>query len=171
MNNQKQNLRKWAKEERKKLNIEELSQKLVLKLKDTKEYQTALNIMIYYPLINEINLLKLLEDTTKNFYLPKISGNQLLCCPYNSNDELCYSCFKTKEPTTTPIEKNLIDLVIIPALAVDKNNHRLGYGGGFYDRFLENCNATKLVCIPEILILQSIFAEKHDIKVDKVISV
>ena len=54
--NPKQELRKWAKEERKKLDIEFLSQKLVEKLKKTDEYKHAKNIMIYYPLKDEINL-------------------------------------------------------------------------------------------------------------------
>ena len=165
----KQQLRKWAKEERKKLNIEPLSQKLVEKLKNTEEYKQAKNIMIYYPLKDEVNLLSLLQDKTKNFYLPKIEGENLLCCPYNENDNLCESCFKTKEPLTEPCEKSLIDLVIVPALAVDKNNYRLGYGGGFYDRFLAEANVLKLVCISKNFIVESVFPETHDIAINKII--
>ena len=167
----KQQLRKWAKEERKKLNIQFLSQKLVEKLKETVEYIQAKNIMIYYPLKDEVNLLSLLQDKTKKFYLPKVEGENLLCCPFNENDDLCESCFKTKEPLTEPCEKSLIDLVIVPALAVDKNNYRLGYGGGFYDRFLRETNIIKVVCLSKNLIIESVFPEQHDIKVDRVISV
>lgn len=167
----KQQLREWAKEERKKLNIKDLSQSLVKKLQLLEEYKQAHNIMIYYPLKGEIDLLKLLEDKTKKFYLPKIRGKDLLCCPYSCGDELCNSCFNTKEPLTEPVNKDLIDLVIVPALAVDKNNYRLGYGGGFYDRFLDNTNILKIICIPKKFVIESIFPEKHDIKIDKVLSV
>ena len=131
----KQHLRKWVKEERKKLDLKLISQKLVDKLQYTDEYKQAKNILIYYPLKDEIDLLKLLEDKTKKFYLPRIEGNELLCCPYSCGDQLCKSSFKTKEPLTEPVNKKIIDLVVVPALAVDKNNYRLGYGGGFYDRF------------------------------------
>lgn len=167
----KTELRKWAKEERKKLDIESLSVELIKKLKSTSEYKQAKNIMIFYPLKSEVNLLKLLEDSTKNFYLPKIDGQNLLCCPYQDGDELCESCFRTKEPITSSVDKGLIDLVILPALAVDKNNYRLGYGGGFYDRFLEGANVVKIVCIPKEFIIKSISPEKHDIKIDKIITV
>ena len=167
----KQQLRKWVKAERKTLNIESLSQKLVVNLQKTKEYLEAKNIMLFYPKGDEINLLRLLKDETKNFYLPKIDGDNLLCCPFQEDYELCESCFKTKEPLTAPVEKDLIDLVIVPALAVDKNNYRLGYGGGFYDRFLSDINVVKIVCISEKFLVESVFPEEHDIKIDKIISV
>lgn len=166
----KSTIRKWAKEERKKLDIESLSKNVIIKLQKTEEYQQAKNIMIFYPLKYEINLLKLLNDSTKSFYLPKINGEDLLCCPYAKGDELCESCFNTKEPISE--QTNIpIDLVIIPALAVDKNNYRLGYGGGFYDRFLAKVKSKTIVCISKQFIIDTIYPEKFDIQIDKIISV
>ena len=166
----KKELRKWVKEERKNFDINTLSHKLVYKLTETIDYKQAKNIMIFYPKEDEINLLSLLEDKSKNFFLPKINGNNLLCCPYCQYDELYDSVFKTKEPFSEPIEKNLIDLVIIPALAVDKNNYRLGYGGGYYDRFLTDISAKKIVCIPKKFLLETVYPETHDIKIDTIIT-
>lgn len=166
----KKQLRKWAKEERKKLDITGLSSILVQKLKETDEYKQAKNIMLFYPLEYEINLLELLEDKTKYFYLPKIVGENLLCCPYKDGDELCESCFKTKEPLTNPVNESIIDLVIVPALAVDKNNYRLGYGGGFYDRFLAKVVAKTVVCISKVFVLDTIYPEEHDRQIDKIIN-
>ena len=57
-------------------------------------------------------------------------------------------------------------ICIIPALAVDKDLNRLGYGGGYYDRFLKNYNGIKcVVCYKENLIDKLPF-NKFDIKVD-----
>ncbi len=165
----KTKLRKWAKEERKKLDMKSISLKLVDKLRETEEYKQAKNVMIFYPLENEVNLLSLLEDN-KNFYLPKVNGQELLCCPYCKKDELCNSCFNTKEPLTEPSQTNP-ELVIVPALAVDKNNYRLGYGGGFYDRFLAKTKCKKIVCIPSELIVKTIYPEDFDIPVDKIVFV
>ena len=169
--NNKQQLRTWAKEERKKFDMLKTSENLVRKLMDTEEYRQAKNIMIFYPKKDEVNLLALLEDETKNFYLPKIQDKELLCCPYKKGDELCESCFRTKEPTTSSVDKNLIDLVIVPALAVDKKGYRLGYGGGYYDRFLADVNnVIKLVCIPKDFILETIYPEQYDIQISFVIT-
>ena len=166
----KQDLRRWAKCEREKLDIESLSLVLVKKLQMTVEYQQAKNIMIFYPLKHEVNLLSLLNDKTKNFYLPKIEGKNLLCCPFKEGEKLSDSSFKTKEPLTEAVEKDLIDLVIVPALAVDKKNYRLGYGGGFYDRFFaEAQNVTKFVCTSQTLVVESVYPEIHDIQMDKII--
>lgn len=167
----KQELRQWAKEERKKLDFATLSFNLINKLKKTDEYLKAKNVMIFYPLKYEVNLLSLLEDGSKKFYLPKIEGENLLCCPYKLGDELSESSFKTKEPKTQPVDKALLDLVVVPALAVDKIGNRLGYGGGYYDRFLSVLNCTKLVCIPRELVVETIYSENFDIKVDKIIAV
>ncbi len=138
-------------------------------MQSTTEYKQAQNIMIFYPLKYEINLLELLKDKTKKFYLPKICGNSLVCCPYSEGEELCESCFKTKEPLTEPT-RNPIDLVIVPALAVDRRNYRLGYGGGFYDRYLANENTCTMVCIAEKFVLDSIYPEKFDVPVDVIIT-
>lgn len=165
----KQELRQWVKEERKKLDFEALSLKLVDKLKQSDEYINAKNVMIFYPLKYEINLLPLLEDKSKKFYLPKISGENLLCCPYCIGDELSISCFKTKEPVVNEVDKTILDLVIVPALAVDNNNYRLGYGGGYYDRFLKGLNCSKVVCISKNFVVETIFPEDYDIKFDKII--
>lgn len=169
----KSDLRKWAKEERKKYKRDEI---LIEKLTQTPQYKSAKNIMIFYPLPDEMDLTPLLQDKAKNFYLPKILGQELLCCPFKEGDVLCESCFKTKEPLTEP-DGVLPDLVIVPALAVDKNNYRLGYGGGFYDRFLGvNKMAGKsviktIVCIPKELLVETVYPDEYDIPVDLVITV
>lgn len=166
----KKELRKWAKEVRNSLDMEKISLELARKLSITDEYKNAENIMLFYPKENEVNLLSLLQDKSKNFYLPKIEEENLLCCPFSDGDNLCLSCFNTKEPLTEACKKDLIDLVIVPALACDKNNYRLGYGGGFYDKFLKDIKAVKIVCIPKELIIETIYPENFDIKMNKIIT-
>lgn len=167
--NDKQQLRKWAKAFGKLR--EDASYKLVHKLIETDEYKQAKNIMLFYPIKNEVNLLELLQDNSKTFFLPKIDGQKLLCCEYKNGDILCESCFKTLEPTSKPIDKNTIDLVIVPALCCDKNNFRLGYGGGFYDRFLADYKGKTVVCLPKELVVDTIHPDKFDIAVDNIVIV
>lgn len=166
---EKQSLRKWARGKRKELDMVSISTILAEKLVQTEEYKNAKNIMLFYPLKNEVNLLPILDDKSKVFYLPRIKGDELECCQYSTGDELCDSCFRTKEPVCEACKKSNIDLIIVPALACDKNNYRLGYGGGFYDRFLQDFKGKKIVCIPKELVVSTVYPESHDIKMDLVL--
>jgi len=166
----KEELRIWAKNERSKLDMECLSGRFVANIRETEEYQSAKHVMLYYPLKDEINLLPLLDDSDKNFYLPKIHDKELLCCPYKKFDKLAESVFKTKEPTAEPIDKSILDLIIVPALVCDMNNYRLGYGKGFYDRFLNGIKAKTISCVSKGLLVKTIEPEVCDIPVTKVIT-
>lgn len=166
----KQSLREWAKDKRKELDIENISAILADKLAQTEEYKNSKNIMLFYPMSDEVNLLSLLNDNSKNFYLPRINEKELECCPYCKGDVLSESKFHTKEPTCQACNKTDLDLVIAPALACDINGYRLGYGGGFYDRFLKDFEGIKICCIPKVLIAENIYPEKHDIKIDLIIT-
>ena len=166
----KQLLRKWARGKRKELDMGAISSILAEKLVQTEEYKNSKNIMLFYPLPDEVNLLLLLKDRTKNFYLPRIKGDELECCSYKTGDVLCESCFHTQEPICNACIKSNIDLVIVPALACDRHGFRLGYGGGFYDRFLKDYNGIKVCCIPNDLLLETVYPEKHDIKMDLTIT-
>lgn len=167
--NNKIDLRIKAKNIRKNLEIKSISSIIVEKIRNNKHYKSAKNILLFYPLQEEIDLLELLNDD-KNFYLPKISGENLLICPYCSGDQLECSKFKTQEPCTNPINIEKIDLIFVPALMVDKNNYRLGYGGGFYDRLLKVCNAFTIVPIAKELVIPTLPIEAHDKKTNLVIT-
>ena len=165
----KKHLRKWAKELRKYMEKED--EELTALLMQSSFYKNAKNVLIFYPLKYEVNLLALLKDRSKNFFLPKVDGENLLCCPYKDGDKLSLSSFNTQEPLSRACDKNLIDLAIIPALCCDKNNYRLGYGGGYYDRFLKDFRGKKVVCISRKLIVETVYPEEYDIPVDEVITI
>lgn len=65
-----------------------------------------------------------------------------------------------------------IDLLIVPGLAFDKNGGRIGYGGGFYDRYMAKVkeNVPRIAVAYDFQILDFIPMEKHDMKVDYVIT-
>ncbi len=165
----KTDFRTKAKKIRKTLDINEISKNLQEKIRLSETYKIAKNVLIFYPLEYEINLLPLISDN-KNFYLPRISGDNLEICSYKPDDELTTSIFKTKEPKTPAENAEILDLIILPALATDKNNYRLGYGKGYFDRLLAKTNATTILPIPKELVFEKIPTESHDIPVDIVIT-
>lgn len=167
----KEELREQAKQIRSLLPIEQISVKIVENLRMVNIYDAAEHIMIFYPLEHEIDLLPLLDDESKNFYLPKVQGDELLVCPYKKGDELTISAFGTKEPLTEPVDPSILNLVLVPALMVDKDFNRLGYGKGFYDRFLlkEELTALRIVPISSLLILNELPHDEHDAPIDIIV--
>lgn len=166
----KNKLRKKAKEIRKTLDIITISEKLAQLIRRNKDYQNAQNILLYYPTKYEMNFLSLLQDN-KNFYFPRVEGSELLVCPFQNGDKLECSSLGILEPCTKPESKKILDLVIVPALMIDKNGHRLGYGGGFYDRFLQDLNAKTICAIPKELYVENLPTEDFDVPVNIVITV
>lgn len=167
----KNELRCYAKNIRKDLDIDELSTYFVNRIRNLSIYKNSTDIMLYYPINTEINLCKLTDDVGKNFYLPKICQNNLDVCLWNPEQKLCLSVCKTFEPCTKPVNPQKIDLVIVPALMVDKKGYRLGYGGGFYDRFIDSFGQYfhTLSVIPKELYIENLPVESHDKKIDTVI--
>jgi 5-formyltetrahydrofolate cyclo-ligase len=92
-------------------------------------------------------------------------------------DTLEYKCpnikIKFLERTSRqPLPRTRFDIIIVPMLAFDKHNHRLGWGSGFYDRFLaKQPQAMKIgVCYRNSLVKHGIPAEPHDIPLDMIIT-
>lgn len=166
----KQDLRKAQKEIRKNLNLDFLSEKIVNNLFKLNDYKNAKNVFTYISLENEINTNRILNDKTKNIFIPKIKEQSLIMTKYDKNN-LSKNRFGILELLTN---ENILpqkkDIIIIPALACDKFFDRLGYGGGYYDRYLKNTNGIKVVLIPEALLIDEIPTEKHDVKVDIIVT-
>ncbi len=168
----KSELRKQLLNKRKKLNTKELSKSLCKKIVETEEYKTAKNIFAYYPKEYEVDISSLFNNKEKNWFLPRVVGEEMEFIKYNIGDKLIKSEFGVFEPTG---EKTLVipDLIIVPSLSVDKNSYRLGYGKGFYDRFLSNAdfnNVTTLSPIYSELIVEKIPTERHDKFIDIVLT-
>ena len=117
----------------------------------------------------EVNLLELLEDN-KNFYLPKVCEKRLLICPFKSGDKLEKSDFNILEPCSISVNPNILNLIILPALMADEAGYRLGYGKGFYDRFLgENPDIKTILPTPKELFVTSLVHDDFDKRADIII--
>lgn len=162
-------LRTRFKEERKEINISEISNSIVFNIKHSDFYKNARHVMLFYPLKYEVNLLDLLNDN-KHFYFPKVNGENLSVCPYNDSVKLQKSSLNIYEPCSNAVLPDILDLIFVPALAVDKNNYRLGYGGGFYDRFLKTTNALTIVPVYKDFVVEKLPHDEFDVPVDFVIT-
>ena len=99
-----------------------------------------INLSIYYPASFEVNILRLFElKFTKNIklFLPAITGNNLMhFYRWENQGVLLVNKFGMLEPYK--LNSHIIpDIILVPLLAYDNQKNRLGYGGGFYDRYLK----------------------------------
>ena len=67
--------------------------------------------------------------------------------------------------------KNDIDLVIVPGVCFDKEKNRIGFGKGYYDRFLQNANINTIgICFEEQIVENRIPITEYDVKIKKIIT-
>ena len=97
-----------------------------------------LKTALYYPSNFELNVLKFLENDfmkNKSVSLPTIEKkNDMNFCLWKKNQALFVNEFGILEPKKNAIK--IPNLILVPILAFDKHKYRLGYGKGFYDRYL-----------------------------------
>ncbi len=95
-------------------------------------------LALYYPSNFEINVLKILEFNNilpHDILLPVIGKNNIMnFFSWKKNDVLFVNVYGMLEPAQT--RSKIPDAMLVPVLAFDKNKYRLGYGKGFYDRYL-----------------------------------
>ncbi len=105
---------------------------------------TGKNISIFLPIkkFNEVNTWHIINNIKANYYLPVVKNKVLQHIKYENKSQLKLSDWGIEEPTYgESIHPNQLDIVIVPLLAYDKKGNRIGYGAGFYDGFLKDCNS------------------------------
>lgn len=148
-----------------------LSQKLTPYLKSQSGTWT-----LYSPLNDEPNLLSLMKECSHiQWVFPKVeSKTKMSFFPVRGLDQMVCSSWGIEEPRgdlDSPISMDEISGCLIPGIAYNRQGVRLGRGGGFYDRFLENYKGLKLgVTFNEVLTEGALPREAHDQLMDIVIS-
>lgn len=127
------------------------------------------NIMLYYPINNEVDLRSLflpLKELKKNIWLPVVSGKNMSFHFYENQNDMKSGAYGIPEPqsSTTYKGKDENALVVMPGLAFTENRDRLGYGGGYYDRFLDSNDCYTVAVAFDTQIIDFIPNESHDKK-------
>lgn len=89
---------------------------------------------------------------------------------YNQLEVVYYNLQEPNPEKTTAIDKNDMDLLIVPGLVYDKDGYRIGFGGGYYDRFLTDFRQTTVSLASRRQIVEEIPYESYDIPVDHIIT-
>ena len=137
----------------------------------------ASRFMLYVDFRNEVATREIISDLLdlgKEVYLPVTLKNEKKLIPKRifSLDDLVPGAYGILEPRidAPTIDNSLLDVVIVPGSVFDKNGYRTGYGGGYYDRFLENTDAIRVGVCFDFQLVDDVFPEEHDKRMDFIIT-
>ena len=173
----KQVLRKQIREQKRAMTEEQIvekSEKLATLFAASQAYKDAKTIYGYLPYNQEVRTVSMLQralDEGKKVAVPKCYGDEMRFIYLDDLSKVEKGYCGIPEPIADePIADDKTALVLMPGLAFDPQGHRMGYGGGFYDKFLaaEPNHPTLALCY-DFQMLPHLDTEDHDIPVDTVL--
>jgi 5-formyltetrahydrofolate cyclo-ligase len=104
------------------------------------EMASAGTVLLFYSFGSEVATREMAERVWtegKRLLLPYVDGAAMEAAAVHAGDELVRAPYGAREPAVhRPVDPEEVDVVVAPGLAFDRQGHRLGYGGGYYDRYL-----------------------------------
>jgi 5-formyltetrahydrofolate cyclo-ligase len=170
----KEFLRKKYKEKRDNIKNKVTKDNLIYqKVINNKDILSSKTLLIYISINSEVDTIKIINYFlyAKNIAVPKIIDNNMYFCYVTNLNDLTPGKYNIPEPTNENIVTDFDNAIcIVPGICYDKKNYRVGYGKGYYDRFLsKNKIKTIGLCYKECMI-EKIDNDKYDYKIDEVIT-
>lgn len=173
----KSQLRKVYRSKREALSKEQVvqwSEIICRRLTDTELFQKAEVIYFYYPLGNEVSLLPAAQaalDAGKCIGFPRTEGDVIRFYKTESLMDFQEGCFHVMEPTGKMVLREENPLILTPGLVFDHQKNRMGYGKGYYDRYIANVpEAVKIGIAYEMQLSETVPIDSYDIPMDYLIT-
>ena len=176
VNTQKTALRKHLLEKRDAISAELrniLSENIHQNLKHISSYTDSQKIACYFPIGSEVDTYSIMHNIlnqNKCLLLPKIVNHNLVFYNIPNFEKLEKGNFGIMEPKDSCETADRIDCILIPTVGVSKLGIRIGYGKGYYDRFLSSTDAVKISLTYSKQIVKIIPSDSHDIKMNWVVT-
>ena len=137
-------------------------------------YRAAKTIYVYLSANREVRtdgIIRQAKKDGKRVAVPKVCGSELRFFYLEEDTKLQTGSFGILEPVNGQKADDPTALVLLPGLAFDRSGHRVGYGGGYYDRFLvrETEHPTLALCYG-FQLFDELPAEPHDVRAEAVLS-
>lgn len=153
----------------------EADAKILGRIVSLPEYQEADTIFCYVGMSHEIDTIPILEDAWKKgkrVCVPKCVGNGIMeAYQIDGMEDLRTGSYGILEPSEAArkLFPEEIELALVPCLSCSADGRRLGYGGGYYDRYLGGVEATKAVLCRKQMMREKIPVDAHDLWMELVI--
>lgn len=173
----KQELRRAIREKKRSMTPEQIEEKSSLLARlffESDAYRQARTIYGYLPYNQEVRTVPMLEQALrdgKRVAVPKCYGEEMRFIYMTDLSDVERGYAGIPEPVADgPVAEDPTALVLMPGLAFDRAGRRVGYGGGFYDRFLEAEpeHPTLALCY-DFQMVEELETQPHDVPVDTVL--
>ena len=149
------------------------SKKIQKKLKKIGPFRAAKKIGAYYPIGSEIltqDIIQELFSDGKEVFLPKVLGKDIEFRKITDFSSLEKGSFGILEPKEECIKDNDLDVILVPTVGISPNGVRLGYGYGYYDRFLAGNQTVSISLTLEKQIVKNIPKQEHDVIINWIVT-
>lgn len=153
--------------------IEIASSEISARLKSVPEFRAARSVACYYPTGSEVLTHEIIHELLRlgrRVCLPRVAGDGLEFRQIADLGRLERGAFGIMEPGDSCSACTEFDAVIVPAVGVSMDGARLGYGHGYYDRFLPRCGATSIALSYARQVVGSVPSDMHDARVDWIVT-
>lgn len=143
-------------------------------------FKNCQSLYIFMSFGSEVDTIRIINEALnqgKKLYLPRILNKNMEFYKIDSLDRLKKNKFGFLEPDASyeidnKIYNNCNRLMIVPGIAFDIYGNRIGYGGGYYDKFLSRHgnNFIKLGIAYDVQLINHIYKEQHDISLDYIVT-
>lgn len=149
------------------------SSKIQENLRKVEYYRNARIIAGYHAVGSEVRTHDILQEILnagKELSLPKVEKDDLVFRRISGFSDLEVGNFSVMEPKDRcePVKK--LEIILVPAIAVTRDGYRLGYGFGYYDRYLHDKRSKKIALSYSRQVTRSIPHDSHDVKVDCIVT-
>lgn len=153
----------------------EWSERLIRRFLGLPEVAQARTVMLFWSFGSEVPTASLIERLHSRgvvVALPRIEGGALVPVPYAPGDPTTMTTFGAEEPVADArLDPSTIDVVAVPGVAFDRKGRRIGYGGGFYDRFLRGLPAFTVALVFGLQVVdEDLPAGRFDLPVDAIVT-
>lgn len=159
--------------------VAEQSQRAADHLQSLVQWEQARIVLLYVSFRNEVETRDLIDRAIaegKRVLLPVSikKTRELQLYPVEGSDDLVEGAYGIMEPRREqePVHPEQVDLIVVPGVVFDRQGNRLGYGAGYYDRFLERCrtDATRVALAFDLQMVEQLPSEPHDQRMDYIVT-